>query len=160
MEKGRAPAMLNTPRSLATLSLLGSYVDDEREVDGRIHAEAESADGNAHQESVAVAGHRDREHRHAVHDRRDENKNLPSARPVREPASDERSGEGVGQNEHEATSEGPSEVRACTRFGVEGAGEFPQRPSRPARLGKPAVLQRDREEQDEEPASRVRDQET
>ena len=67
--------------------------------------------------------------------------------------------EGVRQNEHEATGEGPSEVGACPRFDVEGAGEFPQRTGRPARLGKPTALQRDGEEQDEEPASRARDQE-
>src|SRR5437764_1242835 len=84
MENGRAPAMLNTPRSLATLSLLGST---------------------------------------------------------------------------SATSEGPGEVWACPRFDVEGAGEFPQRPGRSGRPGQPAVLQRDHEEQDEEPASRARDQE-
>ena len=45
------------------------------------------------------------------------------------------------------------------RIDVERAGEFPQRPGRLVRLGEPPVVQRDREEQDEEPADRARDQE-
>ena len=67
--------------------------------------------------------------------------------------------EGVGQNEHEAAGESPGEVRVLSRIDVECAGEFPQRPGRFVRLGQPAIVQRDREEQDEEPADRARGQE-
>jgi hypothetical protein len=67
--------------------------------------------------------------------------------------------EGVGQNEHEAAGEGPGEVWALPRVDVEGAGELSQRPGRLVRLGKPAIVQAGREEQDEEPADRARDQE-
>ena len=141
------------------------------------------------------AGDGDHEHRQAVHDRRGEDEDLPSARPVGEPAADEGRGdedggldecaeedllrhlglgaadlvqqvvglvggqEGVGQNEHEAAGESPGEVRALPRIDVERAGELPQRPGRLVRLGQPAIVQRDREEQDEEPADRARDQE-
>jgi hypothetical protein len=153
----------------------------------------EPADGHADEETVEVAGDGDHEHRHAVHDRRDDHEDLPSARPVRQLATDEGSGdddnglgecakeyllryiacgaadlvqqvvglvgdqEGVGQNEHEAAGESPGEVGALPRIDVERAGKFPQRPGRLVRPGQPAILQRDREKQDEKPADRARD---
>lgn len=171
------------------------YVDDEREVDGDIHAEAESADGHTDEETVEVTGDGNHEHPHAEHDRRGEDEDLPSARPVRQPAADEGTGdnddgldkraeeyllrhvglgaadlvqqviglvseqESVGQDEHEATGEGPGEVSALPRIDVERARELPKRPGRPVRPGKPAVVERAREEQDEEPADRARCQE-
>ena len=124
-----------------------------------------------------------------------QDEDLPSARPVGEPATDEGCGdddggldegaeedllrhvglgaadlvqqvvglvghqEGVRQHEQEAAGERPGEVRVLPRIDVERAGELPQRPGRLVRLGQPAIFQRDREEQDEEPADRARDQE-
>ena len=67
--------------------------------------------------------------------------------------------EGVGQDEHEAADEGPREVRALARVDVERAEELAQRPRRPVRLVEPAVVQREGEEQDEEPADRAGGQE-
>jgi hypothetical protein len=61
--------------------------------------------------------------------------------------------------EHEAADEGPGEVGALPRVDVERPAELPQRPRGLVRLGQPAIVQRDREEQDEEPADRARRQE-
>ena len=62
-------------------------VGDEREVDGHVHAESESADGHSDQEAVEVAGDGDGEHRQAVHDRRGDDEDLPPAGAVGEPAA-------------------------------------------------------------------------
>ena len=63
------------------------------------------------------------------------------------------------QHEHEAAGESPGEVRALPRVDIKRAGKFPQRPGRLLRLGKPAILQGDREKEDEKSADRARDQE-
>jgi hypothetical protein len=72
------------------------HVDNQGQVDGGVHAEAESADGHADQEPVEVTGDGEHEHRQAVHDRRGEDEELPSARPVGEPAADKGSGHDDG----------------------------------------------------------------
>ena len=85
---------------LGGVVLVRQHVDNEREVDGQVDAEAESADGHANEETVEVAGDGDHEHRQAVHDRRGEDEDLPSARPVRESAADEGRGDdddGLGE---------------------------------------------------------------
>ncbi len=171
------------------------HVDDEREVDGEVHAEAESADGHADKEAVEVARDGYHEQRQAVDDSCGEDEDLPAASPIRELAADQRRGdedaglgqcaekyllrylglsaadlleqvvglvgdqEGIGQDEHQAASESPGEVWALPRIDVESAGELPQRPGRLVRLRELAIVQRGREEQDEEPADRTRGQE-
>jgi hypothetical protein len=73
---------------LGGIVLVRQHVDNEREVDCHVHAEAESADGHADEKTVEVARDGDHEHRHAVHGRRGEHEDLPSARPVRKLATD------------------------------------------------------------------------
>ena len=73
-EKGRALAMLNTPRSLA-LSFR-QHIGDEGQVDGHVHAEAESADGHADEKAVEAGGGSDHEQSQAVHGRRGEDEDL------------------------------------------------------------------------------------
>ena len=83
--------------------LVVQHVHHERQVDGHVHTEAESADGHADQETVEVAGDSDHKQRQSVHDRRGENKHLPPARPVREPPATEGSGDydgGLGERAH------------------------------------------------------------
>jgi hypothetical protein len=53
---------------LGGVVLVRQHVDNEREVDGHVYAEAESADGHADEKTVEVAGDGDHEHRRAVHD--------------------------------------------------------------------------------------------
>src|SRR5712691_5358933 len=67
--------------------------------------------------------------------------------------------ERISQNEHEAAGESPGEVWALPRVDVKRAGEFPQRPGRLLRTGKSAILQPDREKEDEKSADRARGQE-
>jgi hypothetical protein len=78
---------------LGGIVLIRQHIDNEREVDGHVYAEAESADGHADQETVEVAGDGDHEHRRAVHGRRREHEDFPPARPVGKLAADEGSGD-------------------------------------------------------------------
>jgi hypothetical protein len=66
---------------LGGVVLVRQHVDNEREVDGHVYAEAESAQGHAEEKTVEVAGDGDHEHRRAVHDRCGEYEDF--LRPVR-----------------------------------------------------------------------------
>src|SRR6266700_2605422 len=177
MEKGGAPAMLNTPRSLATLSLLGSTSATSARSTAAYMPRPRPlmAMPTRNPLKLLAIATANIARPYTI----DAMKTKIFLRPVRSeslPAMSDGLGEcaeeyllrhvghsgadfgqqevglvggqeGVRQNEHEATGEGPSEVGACPRFDVEGAGEFPQRTGRPARLGKPTALQRDGEEQ-------------
>ena len=70
MEKGRALAMVNTPRFCVVR--VRQHIGDEGQVDGHVHAEAESADGHADEKAVEVGGGSDYEQRQPVHGRRGE----------------------------------------------------------------------------------------
>src|SRR5207302_11311922 len=87
IEHGRAPAMLNTPRSFAAVPGFGRTSTNKRKVDGQVDPETEPADRHANEETVEIAGDGDHEQRQAIHDRRGKNEHLPSACPVREPAT-------------------------------------------------------------------------
>src|SRR6202048_1370793 len=70
-------------------------IDNKRKVNGQIDPETEPADRHANEETVEVAGDGDHEQRQAVHDRCGKNEDLPSACPVRQPAT----GEGRGDED-------------------------------------------------------------
>src|SRR4030088_2416327 len=71
------------------------HIDNKRKVDGQVDPETEPADRHANEETVEVAGDGDHEQGKAIHDRRGKNEDLPSACPVREPAT----GEGRGDED-------------------------------------------------------------
>ena len=64
-EKGSA-GDVEDAEILGGVVLVRQHVDDEREVDGHVDAEAEPADGHADEEPVEVAGDGEREHRQRV----------------------------------------------------------------------------------------------
>src|SRR5919205_1380282 len=89
IEKGRAPEMLNTPRSFAAVPRFGRTSTTSARSTGQVDPETEPADRHANEETVEVAGDGDHEERQPVHDRSGKNEDLPSACPVRKPAPGE-----------------------------------------------------------------------
>src|SRR5438132_4122039 len=70
-------------------------IDNKRKVDGQVDPETKPADRHANEETVEAAGDGDHEQGQAIHNRRGKNEDLPSACPVREPAT----GEGRGDED-------------------------------------------------------------
>src|SRR5437667_10495087 len=79
-------------------ALVRQNIDNKRKVDGQVDPETEPADRHANEETVEVAGDGDHEQRQAMHDRSGKNEDLPSACPVREPATSEGRGDEDGDD--------------------------------------------------------------
>src|SRR5207302_601973 len=102
--KGQRAGDVEHAEIFGDLALGGQHVGDQREVDSRIQAETEPADGHADEKAVESAGDRDYEHGEAVHDGGGEDEDLPPTRPVGELATDQGSGDnddGLGERAEE-----------------------------------------------------------
>ena len=84
---------------------------------------------------------------------------LTDADPVDEVVRLVRDEEGVGHDQHEPAGEGPGEVGVGPWADVEGPGELPQRPGRPACRVEPPVVQVGGERADQDAADEERGEE-